>query len=63
MMQMTVLAYAFASIVPAEKRGAVVARLDALESRAARNAGWYAGNNVVESSYRFLSRAFDGFLR
>lgn len=63
MLQMTALAYAFSVLAAPGRRLEVAGELDALEQRALRNAAWYDGNNVIESSYRFLSRVFDGFLR
>ena len=62
-LQMTLLAYAFDKFVPWGKRAAVAARLDALEARALKNREWYSGVPLVESSYGFLSRVFDGWLR
>ena len=61
-LQMTVLAYAFGHFVPNEKRLRVVNSLNRLECRVLTNAGWYAGNTVVKSSYGFLSKVFDGLL-
>lgn len=62
-LQITALAYAFGRLVSQEKRGETSARLDALETRANRNSDWYSGIPLLGSSFRFLAKVFDGWLR
>lgn len=62
-LQMTILAFAYDRFVPQGKRDGVAARLNALEARACEHADWYAGVPVIGSSYRFLSKVFDEWLR
>ena len=38
-------------------------RLDALEARVTRNREWYSGIPLLGSSFEFLAKVFDGWLR
>lgn len=62
-LQITTLAYAFDRLVSQEKRNGTSARLDALETRANRNSDWYSGIPLLGSSFGFLTKVFDGWLR
>lgn len=62
-LQITTLAYAFDKFVSQEKRNGTSARLDALETRASRNSEWYSGIPLLGSSFGFLAKVFDGWLR
>lgn len=62
-LQITTLAYAFDKFVSQEKRNGTSARLNALETRASRNSEWYSGIPLLGSSFGFLTKVFDGWLR
>lgn len=62
-LQIITLAYAFDRFVSQEKRNGTSARLDALEMRASRNSEWYSGIPLLESSFGFIAKVFDGWLR
>lgn len=62
-LQITTLAYAFDRLVSQEKRNGTSARLDALETRANRNSDWYSGIPLLGSSFGFLTKVFNGWLR
>lgn len=62
-LQMTVLAYAYAHFVPRQKRESAVNRLGSFERRAKANSGWYGKNTVILSAYDYLSKVFEAWLR
>ena len=62
-LQITTLAYAFDKFVSQEKRNGTTARLEALKTRASRNSEWYSGVPLLESSFEFLTKVFNEWLR
>lgn len=62
-LQMTVLAYAYAHFAPQEGQVKAYRGFLSFKQRAERNSDWYSGNTTVGSAYDFLSKVFQIWLK